>query len=150
MTDIEKVDGENIQLPSEQNPTEVAAQAAEENTTENVVNEIVEEVADTPVENVEPETPAPEETADSEPAPAADEAPAVDEAPADETPAEVEMPEEVDEKLSIVYETKEEVIARLKELADGEEEVSRQERDYLKAQFYKIHKQNSEIVTLLT
>ncbi len=144
MTDIEKVDGENIQLPSEQNPTEVAAQAAEENTTENVVNEIVEEVADTPVENVEPETPAPEETADSEPAPAADEAPATDEAPADETPAEVEMPEEVDEKLTIVYETKEEVIARLKELAEGDEEVSRQERDYLKAQFYKIHKQNSE------
>ena len=144
MTDIEKVDGENIQLPSEQNPTEVAAQAAEENTTENVVNEIVEEVADTPVENVEPETPAPEETAASEPAPAADETPATDETPADETPAEVEMPEEVDEKLSIVYETKEEVIARLKELAEGDEEVSRQERDYLKAQFYKIHKQNSE------
>ena len=195
MTDIKKVDGEPVELPSEVNPTEAENQTAEENATQNVAQEIVEEVAETPEENVEPEavaeseapvaeetpaaeepvaevapvaeeTPAAEEpvaevapvteetVADEVPAveePVAEETPVVEETPAEEkAPAAEEAPvtedvaPEVDEKLSVVYETKAEVIARLKELAEGDEEVSRQERDYLKATFYKIHKQNSE------
>ena len=195
MTDIKKVDGEPVELPSEVNPTEAENQTAEENATQNVAQEIVEKVAETPEENVEPEavveseapvaeetpaaeepvaevapvaeeTPAAEEpvaevapvteetVADEVPAveePVAEETPVVEETPAEEkAPAAEEAPvtedvaPEVDEKLSVVYETKAEVIARLKELAEGDEEVSRQERDYLKATFYKIHKQNSE------
>ncbi len=164
MTDIKKVDGEPVELPSEVNPTEAEKQAAQETATQEVAKEIVEEVDETPAENVQPDTtpeieaPADEQNPDAEEAPAPEETPVVEEEPvaedapaAEETPAIEEVPAvdevpapEVDEKLTIVYETKAEVIARLKELAEGDEEVSRQERDYLKAQFYKIHKQNSE------
>ncbi len=170
MTDIKKVDGEPVELPSEVNPTEAEKQAAQETATQEVAKEIVEEVDETPAENVQPDTtpeieapadeqnpaaeeaPAPEETPVVEEEPVAEDAPAAEETPADEeapaieeVPAVDEVPApEVDENLTIVYETKAEVIARLKELAEGDEEVSRQERDYLKAQFYKIHKQNSE------
>ena len=93
------------------------------------------------------EAPATEEAAPvaEEEAPVAEEVPAAEEAApvAEEAPA-AEEAETTDERLTVVYETKEDVIARLKELAEGDEEVSRQERDYLKASFYKIHKQNTE------
>ena len=196
MTDIEKVDGEVVELPSEENPTEAETNAAEEAATETVAQEIEEKVEETqeetPAEDAAPaeeapateeatpvaeeETPAAEDEAPvaEEEAPAAeeeapaeeDEAPVAEEAPApateeaapvaeeaapiaEEAPAVEDTPvaedaESADEKLSVVYETKEAVIARLKELAEGDEEVSRQERDYLKASFYKIHKQNTE------
>ncbi len=195
MTDIEKVDGEVVELPSEENPTEAETNAAEEAATETVAQEIEEKVEETqeetPAEDAAPaeEAPATEEAAPvaeeatpvaeeeapvAEEAPAAkeeapaaeDEAPVAEEAPApateeavpvaeeeapiaEEAPAVEDTPvaedaESADEKLSVVYETKEAVIARLKELAEGDEEVSRQERDYLKASFYKIHKQNTE------
>lgn len=183
MTDIKKVDGEPVELPSDVNPTEADVKAAEENATDSVAQEIVEEVATTPEENVEPETtasedipvseeaPAPvEEVAEeaepdateSEPtveeAPAAEEAPVAEETPvseeapvsedapadSDEAPAVEDVAPAVEEKLNVVYETKAEVIARLRELAEGDEEVTRQERDYLKSMFYKIHKQNTE------
>ena len=190
MTDIEKVDGEVVELPSEENPTEAETNAAEEAATETVAQEIEEKVEETqeetPAEEAAPEEEAPvteeaapvaeeeeapaaeeEAPAAEEEAPAAEEeAPVAEEAPApateeaapvaeeeapiaEETPAVEDTPvaedsESADEKLSVVYETKEAVIARLKELAEGDEEVSRQERDYLKASFYKIHKQNTE------
>ena len=210
MTDIEKVDGEVVELPSEENPTEAENNATEDAATETVAQEIEEKVEETPEETpaedaapAEEEVPAAEETSAAEEAPATEEAapvadedaPAPEETPAtEETPAESAAPAEeeapaaeetsvaeeapateeaapvadeeipaaedspsteeaapvaeeteaADEKLTVVYETKEAVIARLRELAEGDEEVSRQERDYLKASFYKIHKQNTE------
>ena len=42
------------------------------------------------------------------------------------------------------YETKADVVNRLKELAAGDEEVSRQELDILKSNFYRIHHQESD------
>ena len=255
MTDIEKVDGEVVELPSEVNPTEAEINAAEDAATETVAQEIEEKVEETaevtPAEDAAPaeeeapvaevaatvaeedapaeetsaeeeaplaeEAPAAEETPVAEEAPATEEAapiaeeevpdaeeetpdaeeaapvaeedvpaakeeaPVAEKAPAEETPtaeetpvaeeapateeaapiAEEEVPaaeeapateeapvaevaEAADEVLSVVYETKEAVIARLKELAEGDEDISRQERDYLKSSFYKIHKQNAE------
>lgn len=42
------------------------------------------------------------------------------------------------------YETKADVVNRLKELAAGDEEVTRQELDILKSNFYRIHHQESD------
>ena len=42
------------------------------------------------------------------------------------------------------YQTKEEIIARLKEIVEGEDEISRQEVEALKSNFYRIQKQQSE------
>ena len=42
------------------------------------------------------------------------------------------------------YETTTDIIARLKAIAEGDDEVSRQEVDALKSNFYRIHKQQAE------
>ena len=42
------------------------------------------------------------------------------------------------------YQTKEEIIARLKEIVEGEDEISRHEVEALKSNFYRIQKQQSE------
>jgi hypothetical protein len=57
------------------------------------------------------------------------------EEPAEEEPVEEESPAE--EKK--VYATKQEVIARLKELAHGDENPTKEEVDHLKTTFYKLH-----------
>lgn len=104
-----------------------------------------------------------EETPDVENVPVGEESPVVEETPAtedapvieenivpeenfveEETIAEEEMPANEENTSYVIYETVEDVLARLKELAENEDEVSRQERDHLKASFYKIHKQNAE------
>ena len=85
---------------------------------ENVLNQEAQleenKVVETPVEN---EIPVAEETTDAA------------EAPVTETPAEERK----------VYATKKEVIERLKELAHGEENPGKDEVDYLKTTFYKLH-----------
>ena len=85
---------------------------------ENVLNQEAQleenKVVETPVEN---EIPVEEETTDAA------------EAPVAETPAEERK----------VYATKKEVIERLKELAHGEENPGKDEVDYLKTTFYKLH-----------
>ena len=60
--------------------------------------------------------------------------------------SQVEDSENSDNELSptVIYDSKEAVLARLKELAEGEEEISRQERDHLKAAFYKLNKIKAE------
>ena len=125
-------------------------------------------VVEAPVENEAPaeeapameapveEAPAEEEPVEEEPA---EEAPAeeapVEEAPAEEAPAEEEPAEEepaeeepveeesVEEESPAeekkVYATKQEVIARLKELAHGDENPTKEEVDHLKTTFYKLH-----------
>ena len=125
-------------------------------------------VVEAPVENEAPaeeapameapveEAPAEEEPVEEEPA---EEAPAeeapVEEAPAEEAPAEEEPAEEepaeeepveeepVEEESPAeekkVYATKQEVIVRLKELAHGDENPTKEEVDHLKTTFYKLH-----------
>ena len=104
-------------------------------------------------EPVAEESPAEEPVAEEAPAeePVAEEAPAeepvAEEAVVEETSAEVPVAEDVpasEDFNNKVYESVEEVLERLKQLAEGEEDVARQERDMLKATFYKIHKQKAE------
>ena len=127
---------------------------------ENVLNQEAQleenKVVETPVENEVPaEAPAEETPATPEEVPVevAEETPAVPEAPAEaeEVPEEataVEAPAEeveetpqaeepAEEKKS--YATKGEVIERIKELAHGEENPTKEEVDYLKTMFYKLH-----------
>ena len=72
-----------------------------------------------------------------EEAPVAEEvAPAVEEvAPA----AEEEAPVAEEEQPHKVYETKKEVLDRIKEIAHGDENPQKEEIDYLKTSFYKLH-----------
>ena len=68
---------------------------------------------------------APVEEASVEGAPA-------EEAPAEETPAEEAKPLKV-------YETKKEVLDRIKDIAHGDEPLQKEEIDHLKTSFYKLH-----------
>jgi len=96
-------------------------------------------------ENEQAEAPVAEEPAMEEPvaeapvaeAPVAEE-PAVEAPVVEETAGEEEVPaEEVPERK--VYQTKQEVLERVKELAHGEEMPQKDEVEYLKTTFYKLH-----------
>ena len=123
---------------------------------ENVLNQEAQleenKVVETPVENEVPAEAPVEETAETaaevpagEAAQESQEIQEDSEAPAEtEVPAEAEATQEtpqaeepVAEKK--VYATKGEVIDRLKELAHGEENPTKEEVDYLKTMFYKLH-----------
>ena len=119
---------------------------------ENVLNqeEQLEEnkVVEAPVENEAPAEEAPAEEAPTEEAPVeeapVEEAPVeeapTEEAPTEEAPVEEEPVEEespAEEKK--VYATKQEVLVRLKELAHGDENPTKEEVDHLKTTFYKLH-----------
>ena len=95
-------------------------------------------VVENPVENAEPAEVA-EATAEAvaeEPVIAETEAePAAEAEEAAEPTAEQEQPAEERK----TYATKQEVIARLQELAHGEENPTKDEVDYLKTTFYKLH-----------
>ena len=96
---------------------------------------VVEEPA--PAEEAPAEEPAVEETAPVEEAPA--EEPAAEEpAPAEEAPAAEE--ETAEEPARPVYETKEQVVDRLREIQDENNGGDKNELDLLKQVFYKLHK----------
>ena len=122
------------EAPAEEAPVEEApveeAPVEEEPAEEAPVEEAPAE--ETPVEEA-PTEEAPAEEAPVEEAPT-EEAPAEEE-PVEEEPVEEESPAE--EKK--VYATKQEVIARLKELAHGDENPTKEEVDHLKTTFYKLH-----------
>ncbi len=68
------------------------------------------------------------------------EAPAPEAEESTETPSATEMPEAEEAAVEQrVYETKQEVLERVKELAHGEETPKKDEVDYLKTTFYKLH-----------
>ena len=95
-------------------------------------------VVENPVENAEPAevAEATAETIAEEPVIAETEAePAAEAEEAAEPTAEQEQPAEERK----TYATKQEVIARLQELAHGEENPTKDEVDYLKTTFYKLH-----------
>ncbi len=118
---------EDIQKPA--TPAEEPATPVEESVTppvEEPVAASVEEPVATPVE----------ETA------AAPEGESVA-TPVEETTAEPEA-EDKEPKKAVAYETKADIITRLKALSEGNEEISRQEVDALKSNFYRIQKQENE------
>ena len=134
------------EAPAEEAPVEEEAPAEEAPVEEAPVEEAP--VEETPAEEA-PAEEAPAEEAPVEEAPA-EEAPAeevpseeapVEEAPAEEAPVEEEAPaeEESPAEEKKVYATKQEVIVRLKELAHGDENPTKEEVDYLKTTFYKLH-----------
>ena len=109
---------------------------------ENVLNQEAQleenKVVENPVENAEPAevAEATAETIAEEPVIAETEAePAAEAEEAAEPAAEQEQPAEERK----TYATKQEVIARLQELAHGEENPTKDEVDYLKTTFYKLH-----------
>ena len=109
---------------------------------ENVLNQEAQleenKVVENPVENAEPAevAEATAETVAEEPVIAETEAePAAEAEEAAEPTAEQEQP--AGERKT--YATKQEVIARLQELAHGEENPTKDEVDYLKTTFYKLH-----------
>ena len=106
---------------------EVPAEAPAEEAPTAPVEETPAEVAE--VTPVDPEAPAEAEEATEEATP--EKAPAE---VAEETP---QTEEPVKEKKS--YATKSEVIDRIKELAHGDENPTKEEVDYLKTMFYKLH-----------
>jgi len=135
MTDIKNVNEEIQEEPVAENPTvaETSPAEAEETTVPTPVEETPNQ-EEVPVEETPAEEPAPvvEETPAEEPVPVVEETPTEEAAPvAEEAPVRV-------------YESKEEIINRLKELVAGDEDISRQETDALKSQFYRIHKQQQE------
>ena len=121
-----------IQNPTEEPVVESTAAPA----TEPVAEETATVVEQTATEEAAPvEEPAIEEVA--EPAAEATTEPVEEEA--------AEEPQAETSTTSIAtYETKAEVVARLKEIAASDEEVTRQELDSLKSNFYRIHHQESE------
>ena len=60
-------------------------------------------------------------------------------APEVETPKVAEAPAAEEEQPRKVYETKKEVLDRIKEIAHGDETPQKEEIDYLKTSFYKLH-----------
>ena len=140
MTDIEKANDTIEQEPLAANPTTTPAPAEEQTVNNTTPAEEEEPAEETPSTVQEPETPVTE--------PAAPQASAEEETTAEataEAAAEtVEAPVENEDEKAVSYETKAEIIDRLKTLAEGNEEISRQEIDALKNNFYRIQKQQSE------
>ena len=96
--------------------------------------QVTEQVIETPAEVEAPaEAEVPVVEAPVEEAPV--EEVLAEEAPAEEAPAE-EAPAEEERK---VYQTKQEVLERVKEIAHGEEAPKKEEVEYLKTVFYKLH-----------
>ena len=127
-------------IDSQENVLEQEAQLEEKKVEENVVNEV-----EAPADNkAEAEAPAPETEAPAqqeEAQAAEEEAPAVqEEAPAAEAEAPVAEEEApAEEKEHRVYTSKAEVVERLKEIAHGDDIPAKEEVDYLKTVFYKLH-----------
>jgi hypothetical protein len=94
-----------------------------------------------PAEEANQEASAPEVSTVAEELPATEEQPVAEEIPAAEEPAEevAEEPAEDAEPERKVYESKKEVLDRVKEIAHGEDTPQKEEVDYLKTVFYKLH-----------
>jgi len=126
MTENQNPTEESVVLPA----AEPTAQAVAEETTQQEVSA---------VPSVEEET--------TEPEPASEASPLSAEAEATAEPAAELAAEEPQAEISTAtaqFQTKAEVLERLKQIAQTGEESSRQELDSLKSQFYRLHKQEIE------
>ena len=113
-------------IDSQENVLEQEAQLEEKKVEENVVNE-----AEAPANSNAEAAPAAETEAPTAENAAAEDAPAVEDAAAGDAPAE--------EKEHRIYKSKAEVVERLKEIAHGDDVPGKEEVDYLKTVFYKLH-----------
>ena len=156
MTDIEKTNEEIQQEPLAENASAVeetpVASPEETAVAEPEATEVEQPEAEAAAEQAAPAEPIAEEAPVAEKASVAEETEAAEPVAAEEEPEaqDEEMPEpmadEQDEesKKYSNYQTKEEIIARLKEIVEGEDEISRHEVEALKSNFYRIQKQQSE------
>ena len=158
MTDIEKTNEEIQQEPLAENASAVeetpVASPEETAVAEPQATEVEQPEAEAAAEQAAPAEPIAEEAPVAEEAPAAEETEAAEPVAAEEEPVaqDEEMPEPMadeqgmdeESKKYSNYQTKEEIIARLKEIVEGEDEISRQEVEALKSNFYRIQKQQSE------
>lgn len=138
MNDLDNTNEALQQEPLAQTPE--TAQPAEAD----VVNEsiVTEPEAKSEPEGTETQPEAAAETAEA-PAEVTAEQPEAAEQP-EEEPAEAPEAEEAAEEAVTQYASQADILARLKEIAESDEAVSRTEVDSLKSQFYRIHKQNTE------
>ena len=158
MTDIEKTNEEIQQEPLAENASAVeetpVASPEETAVAEPEATEVEQPEAEAAAEQAAPAEPIAEEAPVAEEAPAAEETEAAEPVAAEEEPEaqDEEMPEPMADEQGLDeeskkysnYQTKEEIIARLKEIVEGEDEISRQEVEALKSNFYRIQKQQSE------
>ena len=158
MTDIEKTNEEIQQEPLAENASAVeetpVASPEETAVAEPQATEVEQPEAEAAAEQAAPAEPIAEEAPVAEEAPAAEETEAAEPVAAEEEPVaqDEEMPEPMADEQGLDeeskkysnYQTKEEIIARLKEIVEGEDEISRQEVEALKSNFYRIQKQQSE------
>ena len=158
MTDIEKTNEEIQQEPLAENASAVeetpVASPEETAVAEPEATEVEQPEAEAAAEQAAPAEPIAEEAPVAEEAPAAEETEAAEPVAAEEEPVaqDEEMPEPMADEQGLDeeskkysnYQTKEEIIARLKEIVEGEDEISRQEVEALKSNFYRIQKQQSE------
>ena len=158
MTDIEKTNEEIQQEPLAENASAVeetpVASPEETAVAEPEATEVEQPEAEAAAEQAAPAEPIAEEAPVAEEAPAAEETEAAEPVAAEEEPEaqDEEMPEPMADEQGLDeeskkysnYQTKEEIIARLKEIVEGEDEISRHEVEALKSNFYRIQKQQSE------
>ena len=158
MTDIEKTNEEIQQEPLAENASAVeetpVASPEETAVAEPEATEVEQPEAEAAAEQAAPAEPIAEEAPVAEEAPAAEETEAAEPVAAEEETVaqDEEMPEPMADEQGLDeeskkysnYQTKEEIIARLKEIVEGEDEISRQEVEALKSNFYRIQKQQSE------
>ena len=124
---------DEITSPAEEAPAEEPAPVEEAPVAEEAPAEESAPVEEVPAAE---ETPA-EEPAPAEEAPAAEETPAEEPAPVEEVPAAKEAPAE---DARPIYETKEQVVDRLREIQEEDNGGDKNELDLLKQVFYKLHK----------
>lgn len=132
MNDLDNTN-EKLQEESLAQPTEAAQPADNELVNEQVTTEaqpIEEATVDTPESDNPTEDNQPEaETTTSE----------------SETDIPVETAEQTEgETVPVIYSTQDDILARLKEIAESQSPISRVEVESLKSQFYRIHKQQTE------
>ncbi|MBO4564168.1 MAG: DUF349 domain-containing protein [Bacteroidaceae bacterium] len=126
---------------------EPVIKSEEVDTETTATTETIEEPVATPAEEVVAveETPAaPAEEPVAEEKTAVEEEPAVEEAEVEAEPDAEEEPEPEQENEFDIPTTKEGIIERMKQIAESDEEISRQEVDLLKSHFYRIVKAEGE------
>jgi len=132
MNDLDNTN-EKLQEESLAQPTEAAQPADNEQVNKQVTTEV------TPIEETTEEvpngiTPTEEKQPEAESATDASEA---------ETTVETDQSAQ-EETTPMVYSSQDEILTRLKEIAESESTISRIEVESLKSQFYRIHKQQAE------
>lgn len=132
MNDLDNTN-EKLQEESLAQPTEAAQPADNELVNEQVTTE-AQSIEVATVETPESDSPTEDNQPEAETTTSESEA---------ETPTETAEPTE-EETAPVVYSTQDDILERLKVIAEGESPISRVEVESLKSQYYRIHKQQTE------